>query len=61
MADQDFVRNDASQALINTDISGFEQYKMNRLKAKLRKSLEQRVLDLEERLTALEQLLKERD
>lgn len=56
-----FVRTDSSPALINNDTGGLEQYRMNRLKAKSRKSLEQRVLELENRLANIEILLKERD
>lgn len=57
MTDKAFVRDDASSALINTDSSGFEQYRMNRRKAKYQRTLEQRVEDLE-RLVGI--LMKER-
>lgn len=63
-----FVRTDDSPALINNDAGGLEQYRMNRLRAKQRNSLEEqqrilklRIEDLELRLAVVEHLLKERD
>jgi hypothetical protein len=53
MADKEFVRDEASQALINSDVSGFEQYKMNRVRAQKTRSLEQRVVELENLVTIL--------
>ncbi len=47
MADDDFVRDENSHALINSDTNGFESYKMHRQRAKRQISFEERISELE--------------
>lgn len=56
--DDKFVRDEASNVLINTDIDAYKQYKQARLIEKQFKTIEKRVEFLEKQLQIINEKLK---
>lgn len=55
--DHDFVRDEASGALINTNVSAFKQYKLNRENMIKVNEVNQQVSDLKSQVDELKKLL----
>lgn len=57
MKDKDFIRDEGSGALINTNVNAFKQYKLNRDSNKTISALNGQVNDLKSQVDELKTLL----
>jgi hypothetical protein len=57
--DTDFLRDDCSKALINTNVNAFKQYKLARANRKLSSENDQKIKELEAEVTELKTLVRE--